>query len=272
MFAGAVHAVEEVPQLGALVFGVPLAKLVAEAEEAFLGARLFLVPTGATHGTVKLELSERVQEGHRLQAVAAGVDPLFFLDLPGIDRRLHAAHDQVAVDLLHPPVAVFDCLLEVVPSVDVHQREGDLAGIERLAGKPAHEDRVLAAGEEHHRPLKLGGNLANDVDRLGLELIERRELISGAGAGRFSHRLSFSRRTRNHGLWRSGLLYARGRSVALVSASHWSTSHPAARATVSPAAVSHSIVGANRGYSSALPSATRHILIELPAVMRSSSG
>jgi hypothetical protein len=32
-----------------------------------------------------------------------------------------------------------------------------------------HDDRVLAAGEQQHRPLELGGDLADDVDGLGLE-------------------------------------------------------------------------------------------------------
>ena len=52
---------------------------------------------------------------------------------------------------------------------------GNLPGPERLLGEPQQHDRVLAAGEEQHRPLALGGDLAHDVDRLGLELVEVRE-------------------------------------------------------------------------------------------------
>lgn len=48
-----------------------------------------------------------------------------------------------------------------------------------------------------------------------------------------------SHSTRNHGLSRSGLLYSRG-----LPFSAFVTALPAARATASPAAVSHSIVGA----------------------------
>ncbi len=40
---------------------------------------------------------------------------------------------------------------------------------ERLLGQAQQHDRVLAAGEQQHRPLELGGDLAHDVDRLGLE-------------------------------------------------------------------------------------------------------
>ena len=40
---------------------------------------------------------------------------------------------------------------------------------ERLRGQVQHHDRVLAAGEQQHGPLELGDDLADDVDRLGLE-------------------------------------------------------------------------------------------------------
>ena len=51
-----------------------------------------------------------------------------------------------------------------------------------------------------------------------------------------------SHSTRNQGLSRSGLLYSKG-----LPFSAFVTALPAARATASPAAVSHSIVGAKRG-------------------------
>src|SRR3954453_1960891 len=43
-------AIEEVPELGALVLRVPLAELVAEGEDALLGAGLVLVAAGAAGG------------------------------------------------------------------------------------------------------------------------------------------------------------------------------------------------------------------------------
>jgi len=48
---------------------------------------------------------------------------------------------------------------------------------ERLFGQGQHHDRVLAAGEQQHRPLELGPDLAHDMDGLGLEDIELRHLI-----------------------------------------------------------------------------------------------
>ena len=46
---------------------------------------------------------------------------------------------------------------------------GIRAGRERLAGDVEHHDRVLAAREQQARALHLGGDLAEDVDALGLE-------------------------------------------------------------------------------------------------------
>ena len=56
--------------------------------------------------------------------------------------------------------------------VDVQQRERQRRGRERLERQVQHDDGVLAAGEQHHRPLELAGHLAEDVDRLGLEVVE----------------------------------------------------------------------------------------------------
>ncbi len=54
VLAWALFAVEEVPEFGALVFGVPLPKVVAVAEETLFGTGLFLVAPGTSHKTVKL--------------------------------------------------------------------------------------------------------------------------------------------------------------------------------------------------------------------------
>ncbi len=85
---------------------------------------------------------------------------------------LHRGHDQLHAQLLHQPVAVRQRLREVVAGVDVQQREGDLARPEGALGQVGHHDGVLAAGEEHNRALELRGRLAQDVDRLGFQLLE----------------------------------------------------------------------------------------------------
>jgi hypothetical protein len=78
---------------------------------------------------------------------------------------------------LHPGVAGREHLGEVEPGVDLQDGEGDLRGVEGLLGQPHHHDRVLAAGEHQHRLLELGRDLAEDVDRLRLELVELAQAV-----------------------------------------------------------------------------------------------
>src|SRR5512143_1271391 len=51
-----------IPQLRALVLRVPLAELIAEREDAFLGARLFLVAARTAHAGVEAELGDGLQQ------------------------------------------------------------------------------------------------------------------------------------------------------------------------------------------------------------------
>ena len=167
--------VVEVPELGALSARVPLAEVVAEAEDALLRAGLLLVAAGAAHGGIELVLLDRVEQGRRLQLVARGARAGLLDDAALVDRLLDARDDEALAELLDAAVAELDHLGEVVAGVDVHDRERELARMEGLLGEPQQHDRVLAAREEQHRPLALGGDLAHDVDRLGLELVEVRD-------------------------------------------------------------------------------------------------
>ena len=60
---------------------------------------------------------------------------------------------------------------------------GIFAGAERPLGQREHDDRVLAAGEQQHRPLELGRHLAHDVDGLGLEHVELGQQVVGTRQG-----------------------------------------------------------------------------------------
>ena len=71
VFAGIDARVVKVPDLRPLVFRVPLAEAVAEAEEAFLGAGLFLIAPRAADAAIEPKLLDRRQQGGDLQAVAA---------------------------------------------------------------------------------------------------------------------------------------------------------------------------------------------------------
>ena len=175
------HAgVVDVPELGPLRARVPLAEVVAEAEDALLRAGALLVAARAADRGVELVLLDRVEQRRRLQAVARRARPGLLDDAALVDRLLHRRDDQPLVELAHAAVAELDHLGEVVPRVDVHDRERELAGPERLLGEPQQDDRVLAAREEQHRPLELRRDLAEDVDRLGLEVVEVRERAARA--------------------------------------------------------------------------------------------
>jgi hypothetical protein len=65
-------AVVEVPQLGPLVLGIPLAEVVAEGQDALLGPRALLVAAGAAERSVEAVLADRVEQRDGLQAVTSG--------------------------------------------------------------------------------------------------------------------------------------------------------------------------------------------------------
>jgi hypothetical protein len=65
VFAGGVAAVVEGPQFGALAARVPGAELVAEGEDAFLGAGLLLVAAAAAEDRVEAARLDAVEQGLR---------------------------------------------------------------------------------------------------------------------------------------------------------------------------------------------------------------
>jgi hypothetical protein len=167
--AGLDVAVVDVPQLGPLGLGVPLPEVVAEREDALLGAGALLVAAGAAEGRLEAVLLERVEQRHGLQAVARGARTRFLHDAALVDRVLHARHDQLGADVGDHPVAILDHLGEVVPCVHVHHGERQAGRVERLAGEVQQHRRVLASGEQQHSALELRGDFADHVNRLRLE-------------------------------------------------------------------------------------------------------
>ena len=117
-------------------------------------------------------LLDRVEQRRRLEPVARRARAGLLDDAALVDRLLHGRDDQPLAELGDAAVAELDHLGEVVAGVDVHQREREAAGPERLLRQAQQHDRVLAAGEQQHGPLELGRDLAHDVDRLGLERVE----------------------------------------------------------------------------------------------------
>ena len=65
---------------------------------------------------------------------------------------------------------------------------GSGAGMKRLHRQPHHHRRVLADRVQHHRVLELGRHLADDVDALGLELLQMRQSVAAHAAPQISLR------------------------------------------------------------------------------------
>ena len=123
-------------------------------------------------------LFDRVEQRRGLQAVARRARAGLLGHPTPVDRLLDRRDDQALAELGGDAVAEAGDLGEVVPRVDMHDRERELAGPKRLLGETQQDDRVLAAGEQQHGTFELGRDLAEDVDRLGLEGLEVGELVA----------------------------------------------------------------------------------------------
>ena len=139
------HSIEQVPEFRTLVLGVPLTEVVTMGEEAFLRTGLFLVSSGATDAGIKLVFFDGVDEGRRLEAVAARVGASFFLHFAGIDGRLNAADDEAGAKVVDEVVTELNRLGEVVSRVDVDKRHGDAAWGKGFGCKVSHHNAVLSS-------------------------------------------------------------------------------------------------------------------------------
>ncbi len=168
--------------------GVPRAEGVAEAEHALLGPGLLLVAPAAAEDRVEPVGLDRVEQRNGLQRVACAVGALSQPTV--VDVVLHPGHDQPDAQALDGGVAVLEHLREVVTGVDVQQGERQWRRCEGLERQVHHHHGVLAAREQDHGPLELARHLAEDVDGLGLEVVEVVEgvlgwqrLLGGAAGG-----------------------------------------------------------------------------------------
>src|SRR5207253_9871287 len=129
-------------------------------------------------------------------------------------------------------------------------------GPECLLGQSEEDDRVLAAGEEQHRPLELRGDLAKDVDSLGLELVEvgqhrdRRGRAHDSDSERTGKRLSSSSRSSTAAADSVGVRPDVSRRSSGSSGSSYGAETPV-NSSISPAnAAAWSPFGSRRAHSS----------------------
>jgi hypothetical protein len=172
-----VPRVVQVPQLRPLGARVPLAELVPQGEDALFRAGFLLVAPPAAEDGVKAVLRDHLEKAVGLEAVARGAGGGVLDDLTAVDRLLDRGDDEPHAELGDAAVPEVEHLVEVVTGVDVDDGEQDRLRPAGLRGEVQEHLRVLPAGEEEGRPLELGDDLPDDVDRLGLERLEVGQLI-----------------------------------------------------------------------------------------------
>ena len=181
-------AVVQRPRLRTLRSRIPLAELVAEAQNSLLGPGALLVATGAAECGIEAARLERVEQRAGLKAITGPCGAADLLHPPAVDGFLDGSDDELVAVLAEAAVAELDDLREIVPGIHVQNREGQRRGAKGLLRKPKQHDRVLAGRKEQDGPLQFGDDLSDDVHRLGLEESELLDLDV------------FTRLSRHHGL------------------------------------------------------------------------
>ena len=135
-----VVAVVEVPQLGALVLWIPMAKFVAEGIHTFFGSRFFFIAASATKGSVVLALLQSVEKPLGLEKTTA-LGRAQIKRIRSISLSLFVAFDnEVGPDAFHEFIAEAVHLGKLIARVDVQKWKRQLAGSEGLA-REAHHHR-----------------------------------------------------------------------------------------------------------------------------------
>ena len=61
--------------------------------------------------------------------------------------------------------------------IDMHDRKRNCRRAKSLDGQIQHDHRIFAPGKQQHRPSEFGRDLADDMDRLGFELVKVGEFV-----------------------------------------------------------------------------------------------
>ena len=163
--------VVDVPQLRTLVLRVPLVELIAERIDTFFRPALLFIATSASESGIELIFIERMQQRLRLHQVRMHLASVRERPYTGIECLHIGFHDQVPSEFLRIVVAELNHLLELPFGIDVHQRERNFSRRKSLFCQANHDGRVFSDRIKHHRILKLGSYLPDDMDRLCFQLL-----------------------------------------------------------------------------------------------------
>lgn len=172
VFAHLFFAVEDVPEFGTLVFGVPLAEFVAVREEAFFGAGFFFVATGASDGGVELRFGNGVEEGDGLEGVATGVWAFFFDGFSGVDGVLDFSDEEGEFEFFGELIAEAEDFGEIMPRIDMQNGKRNARGIKCFLREMDECDGIFSAGEHEDGTLELRDGFAQDEDGFVFQLLE----------------------------------------------------------------------------------------------------
>jgi hypothetical protein len=171
-FAGVQPSIEDVPEFGALVAGIPLAAGIAEGEDTFFGAGLFFVAASATDGGVVATSAETIQESLGFKTATAALGTPREGGGTFVQRLLIGMDDEMDAEFGRVAIAKLDHLLELIAGVYVQEGKGNLAGIESLLGEPKQDRGIFSDGVEQDGTLALGDDFAQDVNAFRFQLLE----------------------------------------------------------------------------------------------------
>ena len=171
MFAGCQTGVEQRPEFGALVLGLPLTERIAVREYAFFRTCLFLVTACAADECVEAEFLDRFEQRHRLVRVAR-LARMRQAHGAARHRVFDAAHDEFGTQFLCAQITEVGHFGEVVAGVDHQQRVRNASRAESLLGALQQHQRILAAGEQEGGALERASDFAQDEDRFFFERVE----------------------------------------------------------------------------------------------------
>ena len=115
-------------------------------------------------------LFNSVEQHCGLQPIGARSRACLLHDLSGVNCFLHRGDHQPNSEVGHPAIPELKHLSEIMAGVNMHHHERQLRWPEGFLGDVQHDDAVLATREQQTGILKLGGHLAEDVNRFRFEL------------------------------------------------------------------------------------------------------
>ena len=135
MFTHLLVPIEEMPEFGALMARLPLAKGIAMGEDALFGACLFFITARAADRGVNPQFGEGVQQCNRLQGVARRIGSTLFAHAPGANLILHRTDNEPHACALRQRISKLQRLDKVVPRINVDEGKGRVGGRKGSTGQ-----------------------------------------------------------------------------------------------------------------------------------------